>query len=213
VAWALEGAALLWLFHRVPHMGLRHTALGLIAIACARLFTSPAITGYVIIDDASPAMGFYFTFGMIVLALVAAALWTRGPQRPGEVLHLPSLCYILTGITLFLLMNVQIAHGFSEGQAELSAFEFDGRNFARDMAYTIGWSAFAFTMLVLGFRVKQRSVRVCGIALLGIALLKLFFHDLSSVAGIYRIGALFVVAVLAFAASFLYQRFAQRDPA
>ena len=30
IAWALEGAALLWLFHRVPHPGLRWVGVGLL---------------------------------------------------------------------------------------------------------------------------------------------------------------------------------------
>jgi uncharacterized membrane protein len=36
---------------------------------------------------------------------------------------------------------------------------------------------------------------------------KLFFHDLSTIESIYRIAALIVVAIIALAASFLYQRF------
>src|SRR5271165_888183 len=33
VGWALEGAALLWLFHRVPHPGLRLTGVALLCAA------------------------------------------------------------------------------------------------------------------------------------------------------------------------------------
>jgi uncharacterized membrane protein len=36
---------------------------------------------------------------------------------------------------------------------------------------------------------------------------KLFFHDLSQLDQLYRIGAFVVVAVIAILASFLYQRF------
>jgi uncharacterized membrane protein len=36
---------------------------------------------------------------------------------------------------------------------------------------------------------------------------KLFFHDLSQLDQLYRIGAFTVVAVIAIVASFLYQRF------
>src|SRR5690606_11645282 len=37
ISWALEGAALLWLFHRVPHRGLRATGAVLLIIAFVRL--------------------------------------------------------------------------------------------------------------------------------------------------------------------------------
>ena len=36
--------------------------------------------------------------------------------------------------------------------------------------------------------------------------MKLFFHDLARLQALYRIGALFAVAVIAFAASLAYQR-------
>jgi uncharacterized membrane protein len=49
-------------------------------------------------------------------------------------------------------------------------------------------------------------VRYAGLGLLSITLLKLFFHDLSQLNALYRIGAL-LVAVVAIVASFLYQRF------
>jgi uncharacterized membrane protein len=37
IGWALEGAALLWLFHRVPHPSLRLTGVGLLIAAFVRL--------------------------------------------------------------------------------------------------------------------------------------------------------------------------------
>jgi uncharacterized membrane protein len=43
--------------------------------------------------------------------------------------------------------------------------------------------------------------------LLGVTVLKLFFHDLSELDQLYRIGAFIAVAVIAILASFLYQRF------
>lgn len=51
------------------------------------------------------------------------------------------------------------------------------------------------------------GARCVGIGLMGITLMKLFFHGLTNIGSIYRIGALIVVAVIALGASFLYQRF------
>jgi len=42
---------------------------------------------------------------------------------------------------------------------------------------------------------------------LSVTLLKLFFHDLTRLGQLYRIGAFFGVAVIAMLASFAYQRF------
>jgi uncharacterized membrane protein len=43
--------------------------------------------------------------------------------------------------------------------------------------------------------------------LLGVTILKLFFHDLARLNQLYRVGALIGVAVIAFLASLAYQRF------
>jgi uncharacterized membrane protein len=43
--------------------------------------------------------------------------------------------------------------------------------------------------------------------LLGVTILKLFFHDLARLDQLYRIGAFVAVAVIAMLGSFAYQRF------
>jgi uncharacterized membrane protein len=43
--------------------------------------------------------------------------------------------------------------------------------------------------------------------LLGVTILKLFFHDLARLDQLYRIGAFVAVAAIAMLASFAYQRF------
>ena len=49
--------------------------------------------------------------------------------------------------------------------------------------------------------------RYAALGLLGVTVVKLFFHDLAKLAQLYRVGALMGVAVIAIVASFLYQRF------
>jgi uncharacterized membrane protein len=114
--------------------------------------------------------------------------------------------YSLGVILSFLLLNIEIADYFTLPGASSLAFQFSG-NFARDMCYTIGWALFALGLLSAGIWREQRNVRYAAIALLSVALLKLFFHDLAQLQALYRIGALFAVAVIAILASFAYQRF------
>jgi uncharacterized membrane protein len=79
------------------------------------------------------------------------------------------------------------------------------------MTFSIAWALFALSLLSIGFRLDARGARYAGIGLMGITLMKLFFHDLANIGSIYRIGALIVVAVIALGASFLYQRFYARQ--
>ena len=62
-------------------------------------------------------------------------------------------------------------------------------------------------LLIVGMRKRTAPARYAGLGLLGITVVKLFFHDLSQLDQLYRIGAFIVVAMIAIVASFLYQRF------
>ena len=75
------------------------------------------------------------------------------------------------------------------------------------MTYSIAWALFALVLLVPGLIKRIAPARYAALGLLGVTLLKLFFHDLAKLAQLYRVGALLGVAVIAIVASFLYQRF------
>ena len=121
-----------------------------------------------------------------------------------QQLNAPPVLYALGTVLAFLLVNIEIADYFSSGSS--LTFQFSG-NFARDMTYSIAWALFAITLLIVGISRQQRAARYTSIGLLSITLLKLFFHDLSELSELYRIGAFIGVAVIALAASFLYKRF------
>ena len=74
------------------------------------------------------------------------------------------------------------------------------------MTYTIAWALFALALLLLSIWKHTRAGRYAALALLSVALLKLFFHDLARLDALYRVGALLAVAVVAIVASFAYQR-------
>ena len=58
------------------------------------------------------------------------------------------------------------------------------------------------------WRIERRDIGyMAALGLLGVTLVKLFFHDLDRLDSLYRIGALAGVAVVAMTASFLYQKF------
>ena len=66
---------------------------------------------------------------------------------------------------------------------------------------------FALGLLIIGIVRRIPAVRYASIGLIGFTLLKLFFHDLSELSQLYRIGAFIGVAIVLMVASWLYQRF------
>ena len=210
LAWALEGAALLWLFHRVPHNGLRATGVVLLAIAFVRLALNPAVLEYHT-RSATPLLNWYlYSYGVAIAALFVGARLITPPRHQVLGINAPPLLYTLGTILTFLLLNIEIADFFTTPGARTLTFEFSG-NFARDMTYTIAWALFALGLLLISMWRKIRAGRYAALALLGAALLKLFFHDLARLDSLYRVGALFGVAVVAIVASFAYQRFLPSD--
>jgi uncharacterized membrane protein len=214
VAWALEGAALLWLFHRVPHPGLRATGVVLLVTAFVRLALNPAVFGYHLRGDTGIFNWYLYAYGLATAALFTGARLLASPEPvegapPRERVlgfNTPPLLNTLAVILAFLLLNIEIADYFTAPGARSLAFRFSG-NFARDMSYTIGWALFALALLVGGIWQQTKVARYAAITLLSIALLKLFLHDLARLEALYRVGALMVVAVIAFLASFAYQRY------
>ena len=206
VAWGLEGAALLWLFHRVPHPGLRATGAVLLVVAFARLALNPAVLEYHA-RSATPVFNWYlYAYGLVTASLFAGARLVAPPRERILGLNAPPLLNSLGVVLAFLLLNLEIADFFTPAGANVLTFQFSGM-FARDMTYTIAWALFALGLLVAGIWRQARAARYAALALLSVALLKLFFHDLARLEALYRIGALFAVAVIAILASFAYQRF------
>ncbi|MFN2540660.1 MAG: DUF2339 domain-containing protein [Chthoniobacterales bacterium] len=206
LGWALEGAALCWLFRRVPHPGLRIAGVILLCVVFVRLALNPAVLSYHP-RAAVPISNWYlYTYGVATVCLLSAARLLAPARNLVLGWNAPPLLYAIGALLAFLLVNIEIADYFTAPGAATLTFQFSG-NFARDMSYSIAWALFALLLLIIGMRKQSASVRYASLALLGVTVLKLFLHDLSQLEQLYRIGAFVIVAVIAILASFLYQRF------
>ncbi len=205
IGWALEGAALLWLFHRVPHPGLRLTGFGLLVAAFVRLAFNPAVLEYHQ-RSTTPIFNWYlYTYGIATICLFVGTKLLAPPRNVILKANAQPILATLGTVLAFLLMNIEIADYFSAPGSTLT-FEFGG-NFAREMTYTISWALFALMMIVVGIVKKIPAARYVAIVLLCVTLVKLFFHDLANLNQLYRIGAFIGVAIIAMLASFAYQKF------
>ncbi|MEA3188602.1 MAG: hypothetical protein QOD99_2432 [Chthoniobacter sp.] len=206
ISWALEGAALCWLFRRVPHPGLRLVGVALLVISFARLALNPALLAYHPRASVALLNWYLYAYGIAASALFAGARLLAPPRNRMLDTDVPPLLQGLGTLLLFLLVNIEIADFFTAPNASVLTFQFSG-NFARDMSFSIAWALFALTLLIVGIRKKIAPPRYASLGLLGLTVLKLFLHDLSQLDQLYRIGAFVAVAIVAMILSFLYQRF------
>lgn len=209
VGFALEGAALVALFRRVPHPGLRATGVALLWVAFVRLTLNPFAYEGVIRGDLPFLNRWLYTYGVAVAALFLAANRLRPGTDQVAGVHWRPVLMALGTTLLFFLLNLEIADFFAV-PGESVRLEFSG-HFGREMTCTIAWALFALALVATGLIRALAPVRWAGLGLLGVALAKLFLHDLARLDQLYRIGALAGVAVVAIAASVLYQRFVARE--
>ena len=207
VSWALEGVALIWLYRKVPHNGLRDVGMALLLVTFIRLALNPAV----LLDyDQSviPIFNWYlYTYGIAVFCLMTGGRLLASPRNRVFGINVQAVHYSMGTILAFLLMNIEIADLFSPGVA--IKFQFTG-DLARGMTYSIAWALFALCLLIVGIRKKLRPVRLAALGLLGVTLFKLFLFDLSRLDQLYRIGAFVGVAVVLIASSALYQKWVVR---
>jgi len=211
ISWALEGAALLWLFGRVPHPGLRLVGVVLLVASFARLVLNP----WVILEygrSGKPILNWYlYAYGIVTVCLMAGAHLLAPPRNQMLGGNAPPLLYGLGTVLAFALVNLEIADYFSASGQPLE-FHFSA-NLAQDMTYSLAWALFAFALLAVGFKVNNAATRYAGMGLLVITLFKLFLHDLWKQGGLYRIGSLVGLAVVLILVSFIYQRFLSSEAA
>jgi hypothetical protein len=77
----------------------------------------------------------------------------------------------------------------------------------RDISLSLFWLVYAMAVLAVGFWKKYKSVRLGGILLLLLSILKLFFYDLWSLGTLYRIISSISLGVVLLLISFAYQKY------
>ncbi len=72
---------------------------------------------------------------------------------------------------------------------------------------TVAWGLQGVALLVTGFVLRARQVRLTGLALLGVCIAKLFLYDMSELEMIFRIFSFIILGALMLLVSFAYSRY------
>ncbi len=209
VGFAIEGTALLWLYRRIPHRGLKGWAWALLLIAFVRLAFNPAILHYYPRTGVPLLNWYFFVFGAVAACMFLAARLLPISTRFQliESLTENQLLQGMGTILAFQLVNIEVADWFSTGRT--LTLDFSG-NLARDMTYSLAWAAFATILLLIGIRQNSKGARNASLGLLLITIFKVFLYDLWQLSQLYRVGSIIGLALVLILVSFLYQRYLGR---
>jgi len=211
IGWALEGAALAWLYRRVPHRGLFLASVGLLATAFVRLALNPAVFVYEPRGELRILNWYLYAYAVAAAAMFAAAWWlaktedTLLDSLPRASRLLPAGAVIL----LFLLLNIEIADYYATGPEITFRF---GAAVSQDLTYTIGWLVFGMLLLAAGIYTHARPARVAAVAMIAVTTFKCFLYDLGSLGGLYRVGSLVGLAVSLALVALALQKFVLAKP-
>jgi uncharacterized membrane protein len=138
--------------------------------------------------------------GMFVIACLLAVWWlaSRGLVN-GAHSGLARWFEIIGLMSLFGFLN-----------AELERLSWEWRFPVTLAAFSILWTLFAASLLVIGFLWKRKFYRICAIVLLFITIGKVLLFDTAEVSAPYRILSCAVLGGILVALSALYYRFATR---
>jgi len=218
IGWALEGLAVIVLWRRLDHPGLKYFGLGLLGGAAARLVVNPALLGYY------PRSGLRILNWLLYTYLVPAGamLWSTLLLRPLEVERKRAweeriysfgqpVVAALTGlaciVVVFVWINLAIADWYGTGTHLTWGME---RAAARDVTVSVAWGLYALVLLGLGMARSVAALRWISLGLLMFTIFKVFLYDLGELEDLYRVASLVGLAVSLLLVSLAYQRFVFR---
>src|SRR5207244_2911594 len=184
IGWALEGAALSWLYRRVPHKGLLYAAGALLAVVFVRLALNPAIFIYEPRGSMRIINWYLYTYLVCGVAMLLAAWWLSNtddriaPSVPRTSSLLPAGAVVI----LFILLNIEVADFYATGPEITFRF---GVTLAQDLTYTIGWLLFGLALLAAGIAMRSRAARVTAVGLIAVTAFKAFLYDMGSLGGLH----------------------------
>jgi uncharacterized membrane protein len=148
--------------------------------------------------DSTPILNYSFgafaasAAAFYISAFVVAGSWERLYQE--ERALFPALVVGANALTLWALSS--------------EILTFVGTGPGRNMGLTMLWATYGFALIVVGIAGRWRWVRIGGLALVSVAIVKLFLFDTFTLESGYRVAAYLTLGALLLAGGFAYHRYA-----
>ncbi len=210
VAWLLVASAAAWTGGRLNRRMLSVCAA---VIATGAAAWAIAInSGFALLadtDDIAISRTIFFNellyaLGLPLVLLVGLA-WIGGRDERDEARALRHLGWTGALVGLFVMMCLQIRHGFNPTDMKLG----DGTNFLEIESYTYSaaWGAYGLAMLAVGIVRRNTALRWASLAVMMLVAGKVFLWDTRQLAGLYRVFSFAGLGVSLMILAYCYHRF------
>lgn len=211
LAWMLLGVSIVWVNRdrlqcvvtRIAGqiifvMGLATSLIGS-AIILNPLWTDASVGTAIVFN------GLWYLYGptIVVLALLARYTRSKGIRNAAKLAGFTAI-----GLS-FMLLSLLVRQGFSgDGVLLLNQSLDSGERYA----YSLAWVLFGGGLLVAGVFTRLDTLRYGSLAVLLLAVGKVFLIDTANLENLYRVFSFFGLGVTLIALGYLYQRLVFRRP-
>jgi uncharacterized membrane protein len=220
IGWAVMGVALLVLWRRLDHEGLKYLAAGLLALVTVRLVLNPYVLDYA--ERGQRIFNWLMYTYLVPAACLAAAAQLLGPLELPRLRDWEKRLYPATQpvlallgavgfmLVVFVYLTLAVFDFYSPGGSLSVSLD---RLPARDLTLSLTWLLYAAAILAVGMWKGSRGLRWASLVFMLVSIGKVFLYDLGNLADLYRVLSLLGLAVSLFLVSLAYQRFVFRKEA
>ena len=207
VAWAVEALVLIWLSFRLGLYELRLFGTGLFVGVAVRLLV---FNTQIDPEEFRLILNYrMMAFASGIAALYLAALLVARERRSVMSLEksalVPGLLIGANFLTLWVLSFecIAVVDSGIVGVTGSTAY------YVKSLALSLTWAIYASVCLAIGIVGRWRMVRMAGLGLLAIPIVKLFLFDSLALEQGYRVAAFLSLGVIMLTVGFLYQRYSE----
>jgi uncharacterized membrane protein len=201
LAFAVEGAILVWSGFRTATNFLRQTGYLLLAIAALRVIFLPPPAGQLFWNER-------FATYLVMIACFGVSLWAARDQAPSvadnERAEIGILA-VLINVYALIALSLELWDFYGRAASGLQA------DFARHLALSALWTLYASGLIFFGVQRRSALLRWQALILFGVTVVKVFLYDLSFLERAYRILSFLILGTVLLIVSFLYQRKLARE--
>ena len=197
LAWAVQGAVLIWSGLRARFAALRWAGLVLFAIVTGRLalISIPA--------DTFLLNARFATFAISVACFVLSCYFAATSDE--ELDESESMNFMITAVVANILALAAFSMEIWDVFKRMPSLGID-RGHAQQLALSMLWLVWALGLLGIGLWKKSQTIRWQALVLLGVVIVKVFLFDLSFLEKFYRIVSFLLLGLALMLISFYYQR-------